>query len=182
MSEWPTPIDPRRVGLLLEFEVYGDPAAKGSKRAVPIYRGPRGAKVFTGKAVVVEHRGEKLETWDGRVISAAQAVLGERLLPAFHGPMRVEISFTVARRKSHFLPANSRRPYPTLRDDAPRWPVTRTGDLDKFERAVLDALTAAGVWPDDSFVVRLQCEKTYPGISRDALPVPGALIRIWEQR
>lgn len=52
--------------------------------------------------------------------------------------------------------------------------VTHSGDIDKLTRAVLDGLTAAGVWADDRQVATLVAEREWamPGVA------PGALITI----
>jgi Holliday junction resolvase RusA-like endonuclease len=41
-----------------------------------------------------------------------------------------------------------------------------------------DALTATGVYEDDGRVVSLLARKVYPDDGEDALPVPGAVIRV----
>ena len=44
------------------------------------------------------------------------------------------------------------------------WPIKRsTGDVDKLARLVLDAITDAGLWRDDSQCVRLTTSKVYVG-------------------
>ena len=60
----------------------------------------------------------------------------------------------------------------------------RKPDLSKLVRATEDALTDAGVWEDDARVVGFaNTRKVFAGGSDpDALPVPGAVIRIWEAK
>lgn len=60
------------------------------------------------------------------------------------------------------------------------WPVTRgSGDLDKLERNVLDALVDAGVLGDDSQVCRLIGDKDYAGHGvAHAFTDAGALITV----
>jgi len=72
----------------------------------------------------------------------------------------VLISVQLDRPAGHYLPANSKRPAPQLRTDAPSWPTGRnSGDVDKLARTVLDALVIAGLLADDSQVVSLQVRK-----------------------
>jgi len=57
-----------------------------------------------------------------------------------------------------------------------RWKPTVKPDLDKLTRAVMDALTQAGAWTDDTRVTRIEAQKRYettPGIT-------GAMIEIKE--
>ena len=58
---------------------------------------------------------------------------------------------------------NLKKTAPDFKQSAP--------DLDKFARAVLDAIVQAGVLQDDSLVVSLHAEKRYT-------PRPGAWVRI----
>ena len=51
--------------------------------------------------------------------------------------------------------------------------ITEHGDIDKLTRSVLDALTAAGVWQDDSQVVQLEVFRM-----RATVTDPGADIRV----
>ena len=67
--------------------------------------------------------------------------------------MLVHASFYLPRPKSHFTKRG-------VRLSAPWWPVTKP-DLDKLTRALLDALTDAGIWRDDSQAVELHAEKIY---------------------
>jgi crossover junction endodeoxyribonuclease RusA len=60
------------------------------------------------------------------------------------------------------------------------WP-DRYPDLSKLIRSTEDALTDAGAWADDARVVRyVDTGKVFPGEDPDALPVPGAVIRVWQ--
>lgn len=103
--------------------------------------------------------------WRARIIKAGE-VLREQAGGTLDGPLGVDVTVTLPRPKS-----------------APRtrlWPDVRVGDVDKIARAVLDALTEAGLWGDDSQVCALQANKAYPGSpTPDVLDDPGAIIRIW---
>lgn len=63
------------------------------------------------------------------------------------GPVQLHVDFYLARPKS--VPAH-RRPF-----------HTKPPDLDKLVRAVCDSLTDAGIWEDDSQVIRLVAGKDY---------------------
>lgn len=97
--------------------------------------------------------------WRTRCLAAGEALHGH-IGETLDGPVSVEVVFTVPRPKS--APASR------------LWPAVRIGDLDKMCRALLDAFTDARVWGDDSQVVQLASEKTYPSTDE-----PGALIRVW---
>ncbi|KAB8196227.1 RusA family crossover junction endodeoxyribonuclease [Nonomuraea phyllanthi] len=129
--------------------VFGTPAPQGSKRHV-------------GKGVLVESS-TRLRPWREAVKQAALDVREQTL----QGPLSVEIAFTFNKPKS-----------------APKtkvtYPVTRSsGDLDKLCRAVLDALTDAGIMRDDSQVIELIAAKGYAGEDGE-LDIPGAVIEVRE--
>ncbi|WPM94370.1 RusA-like Holliday junction resolvase [Arthrobacter phage Cupello] len=69
-------------------------------------------------------------------------------------PVRVDLTFYMPRPAGHF------RQDGTLRASAPKWPAVKP-DIDKLERAVFDAITAAGVWADDSRAVVVAKSKQY---------------------
>lgn len=103
--------------------------------------------------------------WRDRVI-AAGVVLRSQAGGTLEGPVAIEVTVTIDRPKS-----------------APKtrvWPAVRNGDADKIARAVLDALTEAELWGDDSQVVDLHTVKAYPcSPAADRLDEPGAIIRVW---
>lgn len=79
--------------------------------------------------------------------------------------MSVEVVFTFDRPKA----APKSRPC---------WPTTRSsGDIDKLQRAVFDALTDAGVWRDDSQVVDVRARKVHIG-DDGALHILGARVTV----
>jgi Holliday junction resolvase RusA-like endonuclease len=129
--------------------VIGSPAAQGSKS----FKGIRG-----GKAIMTESS-KALKPWRTAVTYAALATREQ-----VYGPVSVEMIFTILKPKSA---PKSRVTYPDRRPD-----------LDKLIRGVSDGLTDAGVWEDDSRVIRLTASKVYPNESKDALHVPGCVIRI----
>jgi Holliday junction resolvase RusA-like endonuclease len=128
---------------MLERFVAGTPAPQGSKR----FLGVRG-----GHAVLVESS-RALGSWRADVRAAFTGA------GTIAGPVVVEVVFRLPRPASVSV---KRRPLPTVRPD-----------VDKLCRAVLDALTSAGVYGDDAQVVRLVASKEYvtPGLQ-------GALVRV----
>lgn len=123
----------------LAFTADGDPKPQGSKRAY----------VVKGRAVLVESAGQNLKDWRSSVAATAH------LATVKHGWVTTEDPVTVV------LVFRMRAPR------KPRWVVPGTRpDIDKLTRSVLDALTTARVWADDSQVVALSACKVYgePGV------------------
>ena len=139
----------------LQFAVHGNPAPQGSKSAVVTPDGR--ARVIEGRTTGQRH---KFHTWRSAVTDAAWLAMRQqpRTTP-FLGPVHVDITFV------HTRPAS------TPRDR--RW-RTKTPDLDKLARAVLDALVTAGVMGDDAQVAQLTARKVL------AFPdeQPGALVTV----
>jgi Holliday junction resolvase RusA-like endonuclease len=80
--------------------------------------------------------------------------------PPMSGPVGVRVWVTAARPKSHYLPANTRRPYPVLRADAATYCLSFP-DLDKVLRLIGDALTDANVVRDDKIICRWEAARLY---------------------
>lgn len=141
----------------LLFTVHGLPGAQGSKRHV-------------GHGVMVESS-KKVKPWRSDVKAAAEsAIQWQGSWAPIAGPTAVAIEFRFARPKAHYRTGRNAH---LLRDDAPTFVVSRgAGDLDKLTRSTLDALTAAGVFVDDSLVAYLTASKTYC----TSTEIPGALI------
>ena len=134
--------------LELYFEVDGSPTPQGSKSAY----------VRGGRAVLVEAN-KKLPAWRLAVKSAAELALAERgLIKPFTGPVRVTVTFFLAK------PAK------------PKWPIFPASkpDLDKLARAVLDGCLP--LWTDDSLVVDLVAAKRWVG--PDSRPNAGCSVHI----
>lgn len=129
--------------------VYGRPVTQGSKTRT--------------RWSVRDDNAERLRPWREAVKQAALDALAGS--PRLEGPVTVEVVFTFDPPKS--APKTRRS-----------WPVTRSsGDVDKLQRAVFDALTDAGVWRDDSQVVRVVAEKLHVG-DEGALHIPGAVVSV----
>lgn len=127
----------------LRFFVPGVPAAQGSKKHV-------------GKGIMVESSAA-LRPWrDSVTWHARDALAGRPPIPR-GTPVSVYLQFQFRRPASHY---GTGRNADKLRGDAPLW-VAKKPDADKLARAVLDALTAAGVWVDDSQAVHLTVDKLY---------------------
>ena len=150
----------------LVFDVFGTPAPQGSKKAFA-----RTNKT-TGKTTVslVESAGDRLKEWRSEVHAAAMVAKVQAGWAPVNGPVMVEIMFYLPRPKAHY---GSGRNAGVLKDWVPAVPTTRP-DGDKLARAVLDALTSAAVYVDDSQVVDLHASKRFAD-GRE----PGASITVW---
>jgi Holliday junction resolvase RusA-like endonuclease len=69
------------------------------------------------------------------------------------GPVRLSATFLLPRPMTHYKRG-------VLRPDAPQWHFCKP-DGDNFQKALLDALTAAKMWHDDSQVADQQIRKLY---------------------
>lgn len=123
--------------LVLSFGVEGIPAPQGSKSAF----------VVNGRARLVEASGKKHKLWRQQVTDAAReaaTVNGHSAFP-LDGPLEVRVRF--------FMPVPKTVKVGEFH--------AKTPDVDKLARSVLDSLTMAGVWCDDSRVSVLSAEKVY---------------------
>lgn len=136
------------VGLAITVDVPGTPIAQGSTRSFE-----RAGRTFTKSS-----NAGPLERWRGDIRTALR---GQEPDVPVRDPISIRLSFRMPRPASHFLPANSKRPEPVLREDAPHW-VVGGKDVDKLVRAVLDAMTGL-VYVDDGQVVSIVAAKRYPG-------------------
>lgn len=119
------------------FLVLGVPRPQGSKRLL--------RHKATGKLLLIESS-NKLHAWRKSITLAAKACNGAPLV----GPVGMEMVFSLP------TPRRRKQPLPTTRPD-----------LDKLDRAVLDALTGV-CYEDDSQVVDIYSVKRYgqfPGLS-----------------
>lgn len=120
----------------ISFTIYGIPAPQGSKNQFGSESNPR------------------TKPWRASVAAEAAAAMGDRTL--HHGPVKLTIRFGFPRPKSHY---RTGRYSHLLRDDAPEWKDTAP-DLDKLERAVLDALSGI-CYRDDRQVAKTDSAKFF---------------------
>lgn len=125
----------------IEFEVYGEP--NGQPRARACVRGRHAAVYDPGTA----------DAWKFAVRAAAGEHVRNIRMP-LEGPVMVDMDIWITRPKSH-LKSNGQ-----LRESAPKMPTCKP-DCDNLAKAILDALTNAGVWIDDKQVTHLQVRKLY---------------------
>lgn len=138
----PTPA-PARVS----FWVSGVPATKGSARAFGAVDKATGRV----RAWTRNDASEKARPWSAAVSAAAQLAMGERA--PLDEPLRVSLSFRLARPKKHYRAGGQ------LRADAPAF-ASSTPDVDKLARCLLDALIGIVV-RDDARIAVLVAEKRY---------------------
>lgn len=161
----------------LHFSVLGLPVPQGSKRVV------------RGRLIDANHG--SLRPYRALVASEGAAALARRLYgpsgptgvvgvkellsggdPGLATPaptreaVAVALRFGLPRPKGHW---GTGRNADRLKPSAPAWPATKP-DVDKLERAVLDALTGV-LWADDSQVVVLSADKVYA-------PTPMTLVTV----
>ena len=114
---------------------------------------------------------KKLEPWRASVqYACAKQYKGDPIT----GPVALDITFVMPRSKSHFSTAKGKED--RLLPSAPLH-HTKTPDLDKVLRGLLDPLTVrcgGNVLKDDSQVVQLTCKKRYA----EANEPSGALVSI----
>lgn len=113
---------------------------------------PQGSKRYLGNGIMVESS-KQLPAWRADVRAR---LLDDTCQPLerFAGAVSVRLQFVMP------------RPASTPKRSTP--PAIRRPDIDKLVRAVLDAVTSAGVWPDDSQVVDLIASKRLAAINEQA--------------
>jgi Holliday junction resolvase RusA-like endonuclease len=142
----------------IRLRIFGTPASQGSKRWLP-----------NGRMIEAD---KKLKPWRAAVHEAVyhDMKLDMGAIPPMEGPVAVRAMFLFERPRHHYRTGKNAN---LLRDGAPTY-VTRTPDVDKCLRALLDPLTEMGVWKDDSQVVIAHAAKRYcNGDER-----PGAIVTI----
>jgi len=132
---------------MIRLIVPGLPVQQGSKN-----RGKNGG--------MYESAAERLIPWREAIIYAAReksVEFGSR--PRYpSGPVAVTLYFYFPRPKSHYRTGRNAH---LLKDGATEYKDTAP-DIDKLERAVLDAITQSGViWRDDAQVAELTASKRW---------------------
>jgi len=134
---------------VIQFEVLGTPAPKGSTRAMLIGGRPR--VIASGTTV----NQQKLKAWDVAVREAAREAIGDASAPPFvKVPVRIAITFRMARPSGHYSKATGK-----LKPSAPSYPTTKP-DSSKLLRQTEDTLTGI-VFDDDARIVQTFVEKLY---------------------
>ncbi|WP_297739669.1 RusA family crossover junction endodeoxyribonuclease [uncultured Tessaracoccus sp.] len=129
---------------MISFFVPGTPAPQGSKKHV-------------GNGVMIESS-KRLEPWRAVVAWAAK----QHIKAPRAGAIRLDLHFVMPRPKSHFgTGRNADRIKPTAPDCH-----TQKPDIDKLERAILDALTGVA-YRDDSQVVKVVKSKRWIHFAAD---------------
>jgi crossover junction endodeoxyribonuclease RusA len=126
---------------------------------------PQGSKRSLGNGRMIENC-KRVKPW--REAVRQEAIKTEvDLIPC---ACNVSIVFRFLRPRSHFKKDG------TLKQSAPKWLITRRGDVDKLLRSTFDGLTGA-LLVDDSLVVTVSAEKRYcvgnelPGASICVMPL-----------
>ena len=152
--------------LRLSIIVHGRPAPQGSKKYAGHRRNAASGRI---SAVLVE-QSKRVKPWRALVTTATRQAFtttDEPDLFPLDGPLAADIVFTV--RKPASAPKRRRS-----------WPVTRdSGDLDKLLRSTFDGIADAGAVVDDARIIHVTATKAFPGEHPEALPEPGALIRLY---
>ena len=127
---------------------------------VPGVAAPQGSKKGFSRAgstrVQMVESSARVKPWRESIRAAALAEMGDDWTP-IDGPVEVTITYYLPRPKSHY---GTGRNAGQLKPTVPLAHTTKP-DIDKLDRAVLDALTSAGVWRDDSQVWSLYPVKLY---------------------
>ena len=147
---------------LLRITVHGVVGAQGSKRHV-------------GGGVMVESS-KAVKPWRQDVTAAAIEAAERQGWEPLRIPTFVRITFIFARPKSHYRTGARAS---ELRPDAPTTVITAP-DIDKCLRSTFDALTTAGVIPDDRYIAGVTAQKVYAGNYDGQLLRPGAVITVSE--
>jgi Holliday junction resolvase RusA-like endonuclease len=156
---------------VIQFTVIGRPVTKGSTTSFAAKHKDRSLVLRkNGNPVIVTRNaaGARGRTWENAVATCAleaREQAGGRI--ARGEPVGVEVIFYQPRGVGHF---GTGRNAHLLKASAPTHPAVRP-DVDKYLRAVLDALTGV-LYADDGQVTTVRAEKRYGEPAR-------AEIRVW---
>ena len=150
--------------LRLTVVVHGRPAPQGSKK----YAGHRRNSASGRISAVLVEQSKRVKPWRALVTAAARlALIASHIREPLDGPLEAEVVFTV--RKPASAPKR-RRTWPTTRD---------SGDIDKLLRSTFDGIADAQAVADDARIIRVTAVKAFPNEHPEALPEPGAIIRLY---
>ena len=153
-----------KFGPCLSIIVYGIARPKGSLRHV-------------GKHRLVEQC-EHGPAWRTAVKDAARAAMDRQV--AVLGISDTGGGFPLDGPLSVYLTITCNKPASASKSK-PSYPCTRsTGDIDKLQRNIFDALVDAGAIADDSRIVEVRARKCYPGQLAQALDTAGTHINIYK--
>lgn len=138
---------------------------------VPGIPAPQGSKRHVGNGRMIESS-KRLPAWRKTVTEAVVAA-GWHREPLLTEPLWLELLFYLPRPQRHF---GTGRNAGVVKPGASALRPTSKPDLDKLTRAVMDALTEAGAWRDDSQVIDLLASKVYADVDDH----PGVLIILRE--
>jgi Holliday junction resolvase RusA-like endonuclease len=144
---------------MISFFVEGHPVAQPRPR--PDTRG--------GKPRIYTPSTKGLKAWRNALMVEARLLRRTEVPETLDGPLMVALSFTIGRPKSHLTKKGN------LRKSAPKHHVQKP-DIDNLIKPVLDVLTRAGIWVDDTHVVICYAVKGWD----DGGYREGAHIQIWE--
>jgi len=141
----------------IKFEVHGIPVAKGSRRAF--------VNKATGKAFTAPSS-DKEKPWQNTVAQCALVARSQcGLIEPMRGPVRLALSFTFMRPKSHM--GSGKNSNVVKASHLSSW-HTGKPDTDKLIRAILDAMTGI-IYADDSQVAVVCASKQWvtdgPGVT-----------------
>lgn len=152
---------------IIKFHVHGVPVAKGSRRAF--------VNKSTGKAFTAPSS-DKEKPWQNTVAQCAMVARSQcGLVEPMHGPVRLWLSFTFMRPKSHM--GSGKNANVVKASHLSSWHTSKP-DLDKLIRAIKDSLTGI-LYADDSQVAVVCASKQFvtdrPGVTIEV----GAPTQYW---
>lgn len=133
---------------MISFFVEGEP--KGQPRGRAVIRG-KGPKAHAG--IYSPTKGPHIP-WVNAVQISANT---HRPSEPIQGPLHVNLDFYFSRPKCHF---GTGRNAGEIKGSAPSAYIIKP-DIDNLAKLILDALTRAGFWNDDTQVVTLNAKKSY---------------------
>ena len=130
---------------LLHTKVPGVPRAGGSKR-----------HIGGGRVIDASPRAKE---WRANVTSFVYEAMVKGAIDKAQGPVSFRLVFYFTRPKSHYRTGKNAG---VLKDNAPKLHLQRP-DVTKLIRSTEDAITDAGLWMDDCYVVLQQAAKRWAG-------------------